>query len=288
MHRIAYVNGLYVPHGEARVHIEDRGFQLADGVYELIALKGGRPIDLGPHLDRLGRSLKALRIDWPMERSALKIVLREVVRRNGIGDGIVYIQVTRGVARRDHAFPGTPIRSSLVVTSRRQTLPGDEVFERGVSVVTTPDLRWKRCDIKSVGLLPNVLGKQFARESGAFEAWLVDSSGHVTEGTSSNAWIVTPGGDIVTRQEDWAILNGITRKAVLGLVRGHGMRLVERPFTVVEAKAAPEAFITSTTSFVLPVVRIDGKTVGKGAPGPMTRKLRQAYLVALADGAASW
>lgn len=288
MHRVAYVNGLYVPHSDAKVHIEDRGYQLADGVYEVIALTGGKPVDLGPHLDRLDRSLKALRIEWPMARSSMVVVLREIARRNGIDDGIVYLQVGRGVSRREHAFPAGNIRSSIVVTARRHKLPTDETFEKGVAVVTTPDLRWRRCDIKTVGLLPNVLGKQFAKESGAFEAWMTDDQGRVTEGTSSNAWIVAASGELLTHPDETTILNGITRSAVLGLARREGLKVAERPFTLAEAKAAAEAFITSTTSFVLPVVRIDGKMVGKGKPGPVTRTLRRAYLAALADGAARW
>lgn len=287
MPRFAYVNGVYLPHAAATVHVEDRGYQLADGVYEVIALTQGCPIDLGAHLDRLGRSLEALRIAWPMERGPMSVVLRELVRRNGIGDGTIYLQITRGVAKREHVFPAD-VRSSLVVVARRHKLPTDEVFARGVAVIGIPDIRWKRCDIKSIALLPNVLGKQQAKEAGAFEAWMVDDEGHVTEGTASNAWIVTGAGEIVTRPSGAAILNGITRSSVARLARAQELTLVERPFTLDEARAAAEAFITGTTSFVMPVVSIDGKPVGQGKVGPVSHKLRQIYLEAIAAGAASW
>jgi D-alanine transaminase len=276
MSRIAYVNGRYVPHGEAAVHIEDRGYQFADGIYEVIAVQAGRLVDEGPHLDRLERSLAELRIAPPMGRRALGFVMREVIRRNRVGDGIVYLQATRGVAPRDHGFPaGVP--TSLVVTARRGKPPNPKLFAEGVRVITIPDIRWARCDIKSVALLPNILGKQRARESGAFEAWQVDRDGMVTEGTSTNAWIVTKAGELVTRQTGHAILNGITRLALLDLAREEGVTLAERPFSVAEAQAAREAFLTSTTSLVLPVVRIDDETVGDGKPGPLGRRLLALY-----------
>lgn len=287
MPRIAFVNGAYVPHSDASIHIEDRGCQLADGVYEVIALKEGRPVDLGPHLDRLDRSLAELRIPWPMGRGPLSVVLREVTRRNGIGDGTLYLQISRGVAKREHAFPPA-VHSSLVVVARRHKLPTEDMFERGVAVISIPDLRWKRCDIKSVALLPNVLGKQQAKEAGVFEAWMIGGDGWVTEGTSSNAWIVSPSGDIVTRPAGPEILNGITRSSVLRLARAQGLAVAERPFSLAEAKAAAEAFLTSTTTFVMPVVTVDGMGVGDGRPGPVTRTLRRMYLEHLAAGGASW
>lgn len=276
MSRIAYVNGRYVPHRHARVHIEDRGYQFADGVYEVVAIHRGKPIDQGPHLDRLERSLAELRIAPPMSRRSLEAVIGEVLRRNRIHDGIVYLQITRGVARRDHAFPkGVP--SALVITARAIKPFDAESARAGVEVITLPDLRWKRCDIKSVSLLPNILAKQQAREAGAYEAWLVDDQGRVTEGSSSNAWIVTRDGDLVTREISHAILSGITRKAVLALTRQEGLRFVERPFTVEEAMAAREAFVTSATSYVKPVVRIDGRSVGNGHIGQLTSRLLDLY-----------
>jgi D-alanine transaminase len=276
MSRIAYVNGRYQPHRDAAVHIEDRGYQFADGVYEVIAVQSGRLVDEGPHLDRLDRSLRELRIAPPMARRSLQLVMREVVRRNRVIDGIVYLQATRGVAPRDHAFPAGA-ETSLVITSRRAKPPSAKAIAEGVRVVSVPDIRWGRCDIKSVALLPNILGKQQARESGAYEAWQVDRDGMVTEGTSTNAWIVTAAGELVTRQTSHAILNGITRVALIDLARKAQLRVVERPFSLAEAKTAKEAFITSTTAIVLPVVRIDDTAVGDGRPGPLGRRLRELY-----------
>jgi D-alanine transaminase len=284
MSRIAYVSGAYVPHRQAAVHIEDRGYQFADGVYEVIAVRGGTLLDEEPHLQRLHRSLKELRIPAPMSDTALGIVLREIVRRNNINAGIVYLQVTRGVAPRDHAFPrsATP---TLVVTARASRRPDPRQWEGGIGVVTIPDIRWRRCDIKSIALVANVLGKQQAREAGVFEAWQVDGQGWITEGTSTNAWIVTNEATVVTRAADNAILNGVTRLALLDIIAREGCRLDERPFTVEEAKTAREAFLTSTTSDVLPVVRIDGAPVGDGKPGPLSRQLRAAYLAHAASPA---
>ena len=276
MPRIAYVNGSYVRHAEAAVHIEDRGYQFADGVYEVVPVHHGRLLDAGPHLDRLDRSLKELSIAWPMARRALEVVVRRIITKNLLTDGLVYIQVTRGVAPRDHAFP-THAESSIVVTAKRKRFEAAQVLA-GVSVITIPDIRWKRCDIKSLSLLANVLGKQRAVEEGAFEAWMVDAQGQVTEGTASNAWIVTGDGVLVTRQLSENILGGITRRAVLDMAAKEGLAVEERPFSVEEAKAAREAFITSATSYVKPVIAIDGETVADGKAGALSRKLLDAYL----------
>jgi D-alanine transaminase len=276
MSRVAYVNGRYLPHRDAAVHIEDRGYQFADGVYEVIAIDRGRLLDEGLHLKRLSRSLAELRIAEPMAEASLKTVMREVIRRNRVRDGIIYIQMTRGVAPRDHAFP-RDAETQVVMTARRAKAANPKVAAEGVPVITVPDLRWARCDIKSVALLPNILGKQRAREAGAYEAWQVDRDGNVTEGTSTNAWIVTPGGEVVTRAATNAILNGVTRLGVIRVIEEAGLRLVERPFSVAEAKQAREAFLTSTTSYVTPVVRIDGSPVGDGKPGPLTGELNKFY-----------
>lgn len=277
MGRYAYVNGRYVDHLAARVHIEDRGYQLADGVYEVVGVRDGRLIDEGPHLDRLDRSLKELRIGWPIARSTLSFVIRELMRRNRLRDGLVYMQVTRGVARRDHAFPTQPVKPAIVLTTkngkRLDAEPG-----AGVAVKSHPDIRWERCDIKTVALLPNVLAKQAARESGAYEAWLIDGQGQITEGASTNAWIVTPEGELITRQTDNGILAGITRQTLKSLASKLQLKLVERPFTLSEAKRAREAFITSATSFVTPVVKIDDDKVGDGKPGPAAKRLREEYI----------
>ena len=276
MPRYAYVNGRYVPHAQAQVHIDDRGYQFADGVYEVILIHDGRLIDEDPHLDRLGYSLNELRIPWPMTRAALRLVLRELIARNSVALGIVYLQVTRGVAARDHKFPAqaTP---SLVATTKRQKPAPAATLAAGASVITRPDIRWRRCDIKSVSLLPNILAKQAAAEAGAFEAWLVDDDGCVTEGSSTNAWIVTRAGRLITRNLSAAILSGITRLSVLEFVQAQGIVLEERRFSVAEAKEAAEAFLTSTTSLVLPITSIDGQAVGDGKPGPLTMKLREGY-----------
>lgn len=278
MSRIAYVNGRYVPHGQAAVHVEDRGYQFADGVYEVIAVHRGRLVDEEGHLDRLARSLGELRIAWPMSRRALQVVIREVLRRNRVVDGKLYFQITRGVAPRNHAFPAAADSALVMTVQHSPPLDEETAALKGVEVITIPDIRWTRRDIKSVSLLPNVLGKQQAVEAGAYEAWMVDADGNVTEGTSSNAWIVTKDGDLVTRNPSQAILNGITRIAILDLARAEGVSFVERPFSVAEAKQAREAFVTSTTSLVKPVVRIDGQPVGNGNPGMLTDKIRAYYL----------
>lgn len=285
MSRIAYVNGRYLPHRDAAVHVEDRGYQFADGVYEVVLVHKGKLVDEAPHLDRLDRSLRELRIASPMPRSALQAVMREVIRRNGIDTGLVYMQVTRGVARRDHGFP-KGVKPALVITAKRVRIPDEKAMEDGVKVITIPDIRWERCDIKSVGLLPNVLGKQQAREAGAFEAWQVDRDGNVTEGTSSNAWIVTKAGELVTRSATNAILNGVTRLTILKLAKRNGIRFVERPFTAEEAKHAREAFVTSATSFVTPVTQIDDTVIGNGKAGALSMQLRQAYFGYMASGEA--
>lgn len=277
MARYAYVNGRYVDHREASVHIEDRGYQLADGVYEVVGVRGGKLIDEAPHIDRLDRSLRELRIEWPVSRNTLGFIIRELMRRNRLHDGLVYMQVTRGVARRDHAFPTTSVKPALVLTTKNtKHIVADT--GPGVAVKSQPDIRWGRCDIKTIALLPNVLAKQAARESGAYEAWLLDSKGCVTEGASTNAWIVTGEGELVTRQTDNGILAGITRHTLKSICDSLQLKLVERPFTLAEAKKAKEAFITSATSFVTPVVKIDGDPVGDGKVGDTARRLREEYV----------
>lgn len=279
MSRQAYVNGRFVPHGQAVVHIEDRGYQFADGVYEVWAVLGGRLADYKGHMDRLERSLGEIRIDMPMTRGALTNVLRETVRRNRVRDGLLYLQVTRGTARRDHAFPNPPVPPSVVMTARSVDQEASEVKARkGVAVMTVPDQRWGRCDIKTVGLLPNCLAKQAAREAGAAEAWQVDDLGFVTEGASTNAWILDQDGVIRTRDANANILRGITRHALIGIAREAGFEVAERPFTVDEAKGAQEAFFTAASAYVTPVVSIDGAKIGNGKPGAKTLKLRELYL----------
>ena len=275
MSRVAYVNGRYVPMAAARVHIEDRGYQFADGVYEVIAVHGGALVDAEPHLVRLDRSLSELQMAGPMSRAALSHVINQVVARNRVRDGIVYLQVSRGVARRDHAFPGQ-VRPALVITARNLK-SSDAAAAQGVNILTVPENRWQRRDIKSVSLLPNVLAKQAAREAGAYEAWFVEADGLVTEGSSTNAWIVDGEGSLITRDLGTAILSGITRRTVQDLAAELQLTIVERAFSVAEARAASEAFVTSTTALVMPVVGIDGEKVGTGAPGPVATRLRALY-----------
>jgi D-alanine transaminase len=278
MSRIAYVNGRYLPPSGAKVAIEDRGFQFADGVYEVCEVREGRLIDEHRHMARLDRSLGELRIARPMSPAALGIVLRETIRRNRVRDGIVYVQVTRGVARRDFPFPSADTRPSLVVTARSSDLERlEQIAAEGISVITVPDLRWRRVDIKSVALLPNVLAKQSAREQGAREAWLVDGQGRITEGASSNAWIVSLDGKLITHPLGQDILPGITRSIVIDVIKAQGLPFEERSFTVEEAQAAREAFITSASQIVLPVVSINGRPVGNGAPGFISAALRRDY-----------
>jgi D-alanine transaminase len=257
MGRVAYVNGRFVPHGEATVHIEDRGYQLADAVYEVWALFEGRLSDAEGHFARLERSLSELAIAMPMSRKA----------------------VSRGVAPRDHAFPKAFTPPSVVITVNAVDRAATEArAAKGVGVVTTPENRWGRCDIKTVGLLPNVLAKQKAREAGAVEAWFVDELGFVTEGASSNAWIVDEKGRLRTRDTNANILRGITRRTLMDVIDAEGLAVDERPFTPQDAKAAREAFITGAGSLVLPVVSVDGAPVGEGRPGPIATKLRRLYI----------
>ncbi|NKB21922.1 MAG: D-amino-acid transaminase [Alphaproteobacteria bacterium] len=277
MSEIAYVNGRYVLTSDAMVNIEDRGYQFSDGVYEVIAVANHSLVDLDPHLERLDRSLSNLNIEWPCSERVLRIILAQLLKRNRLKDGIVYLQVTRGVAPRNHAFPTAIIPSSLVISVSRAGRPSRDKFIEGVKVVTTPENRWGRPDIKSVSLLPNVLAKQFAVHNGAFETWFVDDHGAVTEGSSTNAWIVLSGQEIVTRPLGNDILAGITRMKLIELARAGNMRITERPFSLDEAMNAEEAFITSTTAFVMPVVEIDENVVGTGKPGPVTQNLLALY-----------
>jgi D-alanine transaminase len=276
--RIAYVNGRYLGVGDACVSIEDRGYQFSDGIYEVCEVRGGAIIDERRHLERLSRSLDALRIALPLSRRALAVIMREVIRRNRVHDGIVYLQITRGVARRDHAFPPPGTAPSLVVTARSFDMQGNErKAQQGIAVITLPDTRWARPDIKSISLLPNVLAKQAARDRGAAEAWFVDRDGYVTEGASTNAWIVSQDGQVITRPADNGILRGITRTVLIEALGKQGLAFAERAFTVAEACAAREAFVTAASQIVMPVVRINDQAIGTGAPGPVARALREGF-----------
>lgn len=276
--RIAYVNGRYLPGAHAQVSIEDRGYQLSDGVYEVCEVRGGALVDERRHYQRLLRSLKEIEIVAPLSAGALGVVMREVVRRNRVRDGIVYLQVTRGVAPRDHAFPTATATPSVTITAKNLDIGAIAAAAlKGVDVITLPETRWARVDIKSIALLPNVLAKQAARAQGAKEAWFVDATGRVTEGASSNAWIVEAGGKIITRPLANDILQGVTRTVLLDVIKSEGFSLEERAFTAAEAYAAHEAFLTSASQTVMPIVRIDGKTIGDGIPGPVAAALRRGY-----------
>jgi D-alanine transaminase len=276
--RIAYVNGRYLPRRNATVNIEDRGYQFADGVYELCEVRDGRVIDERRHIERLRRSLAELQIAFPLTPAALAVVMRETIRRNRVHNGIVYLQITRGVARRDHAFPPAGTAPSIVVTARSlDPSVNERLATEGIAVITIPDGRWARVDIKTIALLPNVLAKQSARSQGAREAWFVDRDGRVTEGSSTNAWIVSAEGKVVTRPADNGILRGITRSVLIDAIKAQSLVFEERSFTVAEAYAAREAFVTAASQIVMPVVRIDGRPVGDGRPGPLATALRRDF-----------
>ena len=279
MSRFAYVNGRFVRHGEAVVHIEDRGYQLADGVYEVWAVFDGKLADAEGHFTRLWRSLDELRIAHPMSEASLTLVLREAVRRNKVREGLCYLQVTRGVAKRDHAFPNPAVLPSIVITAKSvDRAAADAKAAQGASVVSVPENRWGRCDIKSIGLLPNALAKQAARERGAIEAWFVDDMGLVTEGASSNAWIIDAEGALRTRDTNANILRGVTRSTLLEVIRESGLPFSEKPFTIAEAQGAREAFITGAGSLLTPIVQVDGVTLGDGKPGEVATRLRRLYI----------
>jgi D-alanine transaminase len=278
MTRIVYVNGRYLPYARAAVHAEDRGFQFADAIYEVCEVKNGALVDETRHLARLERSLGELKIRMPMTPRALGFVMRETVRRNRVRNGLAYLQVTRGAAPRDFAFPSSEVEPTLVCLARALNVAKrDARAEAGIAVITQPDIRWGRSDIKTVMLLPACLAKEAARTAGADEAWLVDRDGFVTEGASSNAWIVDAQGCLVTRQTGAEILAGVTRATVMDVLHAEGIPFTERPFRVAEALQAREAFITSASGTVMPVVKIDGNSIGDGCPGKLTRLLRSRF-----------
>jgi D-alanine transaminase len=279
MARIVYVDGRYLPWGQARVHAEDRGFQFGDAVYEVCEVRSGRIVDETRHMDRLERSLKELGIPAPMSRGAWARVMRESVRRNRVTHGSIYLQVSRGARPREFIFSDAKDMTPTVVclarpqnVARRESAAND-----GIAVKSMPDIRWGRCDIKTVMLLPASLAKEAAKQIGGKEAFLVDAAGFVTEGASSNAWIIDDQGRLITRQVDNGILRGVTRTTLIDLLRREGIELVERPFTIAEAQRAREVFVTSATSIVTPVVRIDDVPIGNGAPGLTATRLRALF-----------
>ena len=276
MARIVFVNGSFLPYEEAKISIMDRGFLFADGVYEVSAVLNGSLVDHEAHFARLDRSLCEIHIPNPYPTPDWTRLCQELVRRNGLGEGLVYLEVTRGVAERDFAFP-KDVAPTVVMFTQAKNISRSPQAETGVAVITVPDLRWKRRDIKSVALLPQVLAKQAAAEAGVAEAWMVED-GFVTEGSSSTAFIITADRCIVTRPLSNAVLPGITRQSVMRLAAEQDLAVDERLFSVDEAHAAAEAFLTSASMLVMPVVAIDGRPVGNGKPGPLSRRLRELYL----------
>lgn len=277
MPRIAYIDGRYQSVADPAISIEDRGYQFADGVYEVIALRGGRLLDDEAHFERLAFSLDELSIPMPMPLDALRHVVRETIRRNRLKDGMVYMQITRGVSRREHAYPDGMKPVLVVMAYALDAARRRQVAEEGIEVATVPDRRWARCDIKSIALLPNILARREAQAGGANEAWQVDESGHITEGTATNAWIVDAEGRLRTHPVGAKILNGITRRVVCDLAAEMGLEVLEKPFTPAEAQAARECFATASTLTILPVVRIDGAVIGNGAPGQIAHALSKRY-----------
>jgi D-alanine transaminase len=279
MSRTAYVNGAYVPLAHAGVSIVDRGFQFADSIYEVWAVRDGSLFDRDAHMARLKRSLDELRIEPPMGEAALWAVIAETVRRNRVRYGLAYVQISRGAAPRDHVFPSPPVKPTVVVTAKNLDRAAiDKRAANGIKVISVTEQRWARCDIKSVNLLPNVLARQYAKENGAFEAWFVDGDGFVTEGTSSNAFIVDAQERIRTAKLSNHILHGITRATLLEIAGERQMPVVEQPFTLEEAKSAREAFISAATNPAVAVVSLDGVQIGDGKPGAVATALRAAYL----------
>lgn len=276
MSRIVYVNGEYLPEEDAKISVFDRGFLFADGVYEVAAVIDGKLVDNDAHLTRLARSMSELKITPPGSGQEIAAIMQEMVKRNDIDEGLVYLQVTRGAADRDFAFP-TDAVPSLIMFTQKKTLTGNPTATKGISVITVPDIRWKRRDIKTVGLLPASMAKQAALDAGAGDAWFVED-GFVNEGSSNNAFIVTEDGKIITRHLGNEILHGITRKAVMELAKRENLEIEERPFTPEEAQGAREAFSTSASAFVMPVIKVDGHILGNGVPGPVTEKMRKLYI----------
>ncbi len=284
MGRIVYVNGEYLPEDQGKISIFDRGFLFADGVYEVTAVVGGQLVDHGPHMERLERSLDEIRLSWPCTKEHLKAMHLELIRRNDLKEGLIYMQITRGAADRDFRFP-KEAAPTLIAFTQTGALIDNPNAVTGVKVITVPDIRWTRRDIKSVMLLAPVLGKQAAHEAGAFEAWMMED-GFVTEGTSSNAYIVKDG-RVTTRELSQSILAGCTRRALFRLAQEYGVAIEERRFTPEEAYAADEAFLTSAANFVLPITEIDGNRIGGGQPGPVTRKLREIFLAEATSGSSA-
>jgi D-alanine transaminase len=276
MSRIVYVNGAYEPEEEAKISVFDRGFLFGDAVYEVTAVLGGQLVDFAAHLARLDRSLKEIDLPLPIPHEGLRELHEELIAENNIDEGIVYLQISRGPAERDFAYPD-PTMPTIVAFTQSRPLLDNPYAETGIKVVTIPDIRWKRRDIKSTSMLGQAMGKQAAKRQGAYEAWMVED-GYVTEGTSSSAFILDADGVLRTQPLGPHILPGVTRRAILRLAKEDGVPVEERPFTVEEAYQGREAFLTAASAFVLPVTEIDGRPIGDGAPGPVARAFRAHYI----------
>lgn len=277
MSRFAYVNGTFPRHTDAHIHIEDRGFQFADGVYEVVYLYKNHLIDMVPHLDRLAYSLSELQIDMPMSRAALVLKIKQLIRLNRLKTGLIYIQVTRGTASRDFPYPQN-ISPTIVMTTKRLGAFGLKSIEKGMKVMSTPDIRWQRCDIKTTALLAASMGKQAALDAGFDDAWLMDPTGYITEGTSNNAWIITKEGKLQTRPPSHNILNGITRQTIIKMAQRENIEIIEKPFTLEDVYNAKEAFVTSASACIKPVTSIDGRTIGNGGTGIISHQIAQMYI----------
>lgn len=276
MGRVVYVNGAYRPHAEALVHFEDRGYQFSDGVYEVVLVRNGKMVDAAPHLARLGRSLRELDIEPPMAEAPIRVILNELIQRNRIREGFVYVQATRGVAPRDHFFPA-PVKAALVCSAKARRWPSAGSTPAGQSAITVKDERWARCDIKSVGLLANILAKQKAKTAGAAEAVFIADDGTVREGGSSNVWIVDEAGALHTHPLGPEILGGVTRAAIKTLAAAAQIQVHEKRFDRDVMLSAQEMFITSATSFVKPITSVDGAKIGNGVVGPVTQRMFDLY-----------
>jgi D-alanine transaminase len=276
MQKISYVNGKYMPHNKCYVHIEDRGYQFADGIYEVLSVKDSVILNKEIHFKRLLRSLNELAIKLPINENAINIIIKELMRRNKRQNCTIYLQITRGVAPRRHDFPSHN-NSSLVITISNLKKPLDTNLSHGVTVITGPDNRWQRCDIKSIALLANILSKQLASSKGCYETWLFDADNNITEGSSSNSFIVTSDNIIVTHPATNNILGGVTREVIIELALKNNFKLVQRKFSVSEAIKAKEAFLTSTTNGIMPVIKIDDHVIGSGMPGAISQGLRSLY-----------
>ena len=277
MSRIVFLNGEYKDYNVSLVHVEDRGYQFADGVYEVFSVKNGKLVDYTGHIDRLSRSLNEIKIKYPINVRSILFHMRNIIKKNLIVDGLISLQITRGVAKRDFKFPND-IDSTITIIGNN--IPSDDyekAFEKGINVVTTKDLRWKRVDIKSLNLLAPVLAKQFANENNAQEAWLIDDDGFITEGSSSNAWVLI-GKTVFTRPVSSSILNGITRKTLIKGLNKHGYKFKEKKFSINDIRKSREAYITSATQYVMPVIKVDNKEIGEGKVGKFAKIFKDIYL----------